>query len=160
MKNNEILVSVKIEDKNLSRTLSFLVIKDTTLKSFIQGVYYGLGKMAKKKEDGDEAETLTIQECYSAFERYIKTHRELLVLYTIMGRYAKLNINDESVDELDEKKPTRKNYDMPLSSLGIVTASQILITDKTVVESVPQLLRKLISRKHIFYAKTILSNIT
>ena len=139
MKNNEILVSVKIEDKNLSRTLSFLVIKDTTLKSFIQGVYYGLGKMAKKKEDGDEAETLTIQECYSAFERYIKTHRELLVLYTLMGRYAKLNINDESVDELDEKKPTRKNYDMPLSSLGIVTASQILITDKTVVESVPQL---------------------
>lgn len=139
MKNNEILVSVKIEDKNLSRTLSFLVIKDTTLKSFIQGAYYGLGKMAKKKEDDDETETLTIQECYSAFERYIKTHRELLVLYTIMGRYAKLNINDESVDELDEKKPTRKNYDMPLSSLGIVTASQILITDKTVVESVPQL---------------------
>ena len=139
MKNNEILVSVKIEDKNRSRTLSFLVIKDTTLKSFIQGVYYGLGKMAKKKEDGDESDTMTIQECYSAFERYIKTHRELLVLYTIMGRYAKLNINDESVDELDEKKPTRKNYDMPLSSLGVVTASQILITDKTVVESVPQL---------------------
>lgn len=139
MKNNEILVSVKIEDKNLIRTLSFLVIKDTTLKSFIQGVYYGLGKMAKKKEDNKETRTLTIQECYSAFERYIKTHKELLVLYTIMGQYAILNINDESVDELDEKKTMRKNYDMPLSSLGIVTASQILITDKTVVESVPQL---------------------
>lgn len=139
MKNNEILVSVKIEDKNLTRTLSFLVIKDTTLKSFIQGVYYGLGKMAKKKGDNKGTRTLTIQECYSAFERYIKTHKELLVLYTIMGQYAILNINDESVDELDEKKTMRKNYDMPLSSLGIVTASQILITDKTVVESVPQL---------------------
>lgn len=139
MKNNEILVSVKIEDKNLTRTLSFLVIKDTTLKSFIQGVYYGLGKMAKKKGDNKGTRTLTIQECYSAFERYIKTHKELFVLYTIMGQYAILNINDESVDELDEKKTMRKNYDMPLSSLGIVTASQILITDKTVVESVPQL---------------------
>lgn len=147
MKNNEILLSVKIEDKNLTRTLSFLVIKDTTLKSFIQGVYYGLGKMAKKKEDNKETRTLTIQECYSAFERYIKTHKELLVLYTIMGQYAILNINDESVDELDEKKTVRKNYDMPLSSLGIVTSSQILITDKTVVESVPQLFDEIDKQK-------------
>lgn len=139
MKNNEILVSVKFEVGNLSRTLSFLVIKDTTLKAFVQGVYYGLGKMAKKSKEEQTSNTLTIQECYSAYEKYIKTHKEFLVFYTIMGQYAVLNITDESIDELDEKKTRKKNYDMPLSSLGIVTSSQILITDKDVVERVPQL---------------------
>lgn len=142
MKNNEILVSVKFEQKNLSRTLSFLVIKDTTLKSFIQGVYYGLGKMAKKSKEEHLPETLTVQECYSLFERYIKTHKELLILYTIMGQFAKLNINEKSVDELDEKKRVKMNYDMPLSSLGIVTSSLFLITDRNVITSVPQLFDK------------------
>lgn len=142
MKNNEILVSVKFEQKNLTRTLSFLVIKDTTLKSFIQGIYYGLGKMAKKAKEEQASGTLTIQECHTAFEQYIKKHNELLILYTIMGQYAKLNINEESVDELDEKKTIKKNYDMPLSSLGIVTSSKILITDKKIIESVPQLFDK------------------
>ena len=42
--------NVKFEKANLTRTLSFLVVKDTTLKSFIQGIYYGLGKMAKKNK--------------------------------------------------------------------------------------------------------------
>ena len=41
MKNNEILVSVKIENGTLARTFSFLVIKDTTLKAFFQGVKSG-----------------------------------------------------------------------------------------------------------------------
>ena len=139
MKNNEILISVKFEEKNLSRTLSFLVIKDTTLRSFIQGVYYGLGKLAKSDKELQSSETLTIRECYSAFEKYIKTHKQLLVFYTIMGQHAVLNICDESVDELDEKKVRKKNYDMPLSSLGIVTSSQILITDKKQVENIPKL---------------------
>ncbi len=142
MKNNEILVSVKFEEKNLTRTLSFLVIKDTTLKSFIQGIYYGLGKMARKAKEEQASGTLTIQECHTAFEQYIKKHNELLILYTIMGQYAKLNINEESVDELDEKKIIKKNYDMSLSSLGIVTSSQILITDKKTIESIPQLFDK------------------
>lgn len=141
MKNNEILVSVKIQNNNKERILSFLVIKDTTLKSFIQGVYYGLGKMAKgSKENAEQMPaTLTIQECFSAFETYIKTHNEILVLYTIMGQYAKINITEESVDELDEKKSKKKNYEMPLSSLGIVTSSQMLITDLRDVDSIPQL---------------------
>ena len=149
MKNNEILISVKFEEGNLARSLSFLVTKDTTLKMFIQGVYYGLGKMAKKSKEEQLPEILTIEECYFVFEKYIKTHKQLLILYTIMGRYSVLNINDESVDELDEKKPLRKNYDMPLSSLGIVTSSQILITDKTIVENVPQLFDS--SDKHKTY---------
>lgn len=141
MKNNEILVSVKIEDKNVSRTLNFLVIKDTTLKAFIQGVYYGLGKMAKRSDEEQEG-TLSLQDCHAAFERYIKTHKDLLVLYTIMGQYAVLDVNGTSVDELDERKSRKKNYDMPLSSLGIVTSSQILITDRKIIERVPQLFEK------------------
>lgn len=152
MKNNEILVSVKFEVGNLSRTLSFLVIKDTTLKAFVQGVYYGLGKMAKKSKEEQTSNTLTIQECYSAYEKYIKTHKEFLVFYTIMGQYAVLNITDESIDELDEKKTRKKNYDMPLSSLGIVTSSQILITDKDVVERVPQLFDDTDRQKNIHSA--------
>ena len=147
MKNNEILVSVKFEEKDLTRTLSFLVIKDTTLKSFIQGVYYGLGKMIKNDKEEQEAGTLSIQDCYSAFVKYIKTHKELLVFYTIMGQYAILNITDKSVDELDEEKKIKNNYDMSLSSLGIVTSSQILITDKKVVESVPQLFDEIDKQK-------------
>ena len=139
MKNNEILVSMKIESGTLSRTFSFLVIKDTTLKAFLQGVYYGLGKMAKRSDEDGDGETLTLRECHAALERYLKTRSEILVLYTIMGQFAVLDINGKSIDELDEHKPEKKNYDMPLSSLGIVTSSQILITDKTVVESVPQL---------------------
>lgn len=141
MKNNEILVSVKIENGTLARTFSFLVIKDTTLKAFFQGVYYGLGKMAKRSDEESNGETLTLQECHSAFERYIKTRSQVLVLYTIMGRYAVLDVNEESIDELDENKTKKRNYDMPLSSLGIVTSSQILITDRDVITSVPQLFR-------------------
>lgn len=139
MKNNEILVSVKIEEKNLTRTLSFLVIKDTTLKAFIQGVYYGLSKMANRVKEEQTTDTLTLKECFSSFERYIKTHKELLIFYTIMGQFSFLDVNGESVDELDKDKTVRKNYDMPLSSLGIVTSSQFLITDKTELESVSKL---------------------
>ena len=62
MKNNEILVSVKIEESGISRTLSFLVIKDTTLKAFIQGVYYGLKKMSKSVREEAEQGALTLEE--------------------------------------------------------------------------------------------------
>ena len=117
MKNNEILVSVKIEEKNLTRTLSFLVIKDTTLKAFIQGVYYGLSKMANRVKEEQTTDTLTLKECFSSFERYIKTHKELLIFYTIMGQFSFLDVNGESVDELDKDKTVRKNYDMPLSEI-------------------------------------------
>ena len=49
MKNNEILISAKFEGNGVSEELSFLVLKDITLKSLIQAVYYGL-----KKLDGHE----------------------------------------------------------------------------------------------------------
>lgn len=145
MKNNEILLSVRFEVNNKERTLTFLALKDISLKAFVQGVYYGLKNLAvqsdkktgesKKSVDG----TLSIGECAHAFEKYIKTHRELLVLYTIMGEFAHIDIAAESTDKFDEQKRKKRNCDMPLSSLGIVTSSQILITEKSTVNCIPQL---------------------
>lgn len=145
MKNNEILLSVRFEVNNKERTLTFLALKDISLKAFVQGVYYGLKNLAvqsdkktgesKKSVDG----TLSIGECAHAFEKYIKTHRELLVLYTIMGEFAHIDIAAESTDKFDEQKRKKRNCDMPLSSLGIVTSSQILIMEKSTVNYIPQL---------------------
>lgn len=145
MKNNEILLSVRFEANNKDRLLTFLVLKDITLKEFIQGVYYGLknlsNKSSKKAEETKEAiqGTLSFSECSRAFEQYIKTHKDLLVLYTIMGDFARIDISKESVDVFDDRKRKKQNCDMPLSSLGIVTSSQILITDKHVANNIPQL---------------------
>lgn len=145
MKNNEILLSVRFEVNNKERTLTFLALKDISLKAFVQGVYYGLKNLAvqsdKKTGESKKAvdSTLSIGECAHAFEKYIKTHRELLVLYTIMGEYAHIDIAAESTDKFDERKRKKRNCDMPLSSLGIVTSSQILITEKSTVNYIPQL---------------------
>ena len=141
MKNNEILVSVKFNIKNRVRTLSFLVVKDITLKEFIQGVYYGL-KNFNPDESIDADTTLSIQDCFQAFEQYIKTHCELLILYTIMGEYSKVDITEQSMDVLDQQKKVKNNYDLSLSSLGIVTSSEFFITDNDMVTNVPQLFDK------------------
>ena len=68
MKNNEIMISVRFE--NIQEP-SFLVIKDITLRSFIESLYYGL---AKKKE---------FSGCYELFVKYIKVRKELVVLYNV-----------------------------------------------------------------------------
>jgi len=44
MKNNEIMISVKFESDDFSDELSFLVIKDISLKALIEAIYYGLKK--------------------------------------------------------------------------------------------------------------------
>lgn len=123
------------------RTLSFLVVKDITLKEFIQGVYYGL-KNFNPDESIDADTTLSIQDCFQAFEQYIKTHCELLILYTIMGEYSKVDITEQSMDVLDQQKKVKNNYDLSLSSLGIVTSSEFFITDNDMVTNVPQLFDK------------------
>lgn len=47
MKNNEIMISARFEfdDKSKCQELSFLVLKDITLKAFIEALYYGLKKI-------------------------------------------------------------------------------------------------------------------
>lgn len=67
MKNNEIMISARFEfgDAGRNRELSFLVLKDITLKAFLESLYYGL-----KKSKG-------LEECSELFERYIKTRKEI-----------------------------------------------------------------------------------
>ena len=48
MKNNEILLSVRFEVNDKQRVLTFLALKDISLKAFVQGVYYGLKNLDVK----------------------------------------------------------------------------------------------------------------
>lgn len=111
MKNNEILVSVKFNIKNRVQNIVFSCSKRYYFKRFIQGVYYGL-KNFNPDESIDADTTLSIQDCFQAFEQYIKTHCELLILYTIMGEYSKVDITEQSMDVLDQQKKVKNNYDL------------------------------------------------
>ena len=50
MKNNEIMVSAKFESNTIHDEISFLVLKDITLKALIEAIYYGLKKSNKFEE--------------------------------------------------------------------------------------------------------------
>lgn len=132
MKNNEILISVRFESGDKGRTMSFLVIKDISLRVLIQGLYYGLKKL---RSDCHDLSELSDADCFRLFDEYIRSHDTLLVFYTIMGRFDQIRITDSVADPLDNDK-IKKVYDLSLSSLGIVTSSQILITDKDIVPEV------------------------
>ena len=47
MKNNEIMISARFESAELSDEVSFLIIKDITLRALMEAIYYGLKKSAK-----------------------------------------------------------------------------------------------------------------
>lgn len=113
MKNNEILVSAKFEGEGISEELSFLVLKDITLKALIQAIYYGLKKM-----DGHE-------KTFELLTEYLKTRKELQVLYNSKGDFNVIDFT-ETVDE----KPI---YDKALDELGIVTSTCLYFTLDTVV---------------------------
>ena len=119
MKNNEIMISARFEfgDGSGNKELSFLVLKDITLKAFLESLYYGL-----KKSKG-------LEECSELFERYIKTRKEIQVLYTAKGIHNVIDLN--AVVGKGEDKC--RIYDMGLDQLGFVTSSCLLITmDKTI----------------------------
>lgn len=141
MKNNEILISVKFQfhtdGREYNRTMSFLVMNDITLKTLIQGIYYGLKYSADDKETNYE---LSSKDCFDLFDYFIKCHRTLPVLYTIMGNYQNIDIASVVCDPLDNNVQKRM-YDMSLLSLGIVTSSIILITNAYEIE-VPVLFEK------------------
>ena len=113
MKNNEILVSAKFEGEGISEELSFLVLKDITLKALIQAIYYGLKKM-----DGHE-------KTFELLTEYLKTRKEMQVLYNSKGDFNVIDFT-ETVDE----KPI---YDKALDELGIVTSTCLYFTPDTVV---------------------------
>lgn len=114
MKNNEIMISARFEfgEKNKSQELSFLVLKDISLKAFMEALYYGLKKSRK------------YEKCFELLEQYIKTHKEIQVLYTDKGSY---NIVDFTAD-LERDGNKIKIYNAGLDQLGFVTSSCILFT--------------------------------
>lgn len=108
MKNNEIMISVKFENKSVAEEIAFLVLKDITLKAFIESIYYGL----KKVDD--------YEELFELLNTYLKTRKELQVLYNSKGDFNVIDVSEE----IDGKRM----LDMKLDELGFVTSSCVLFT--------------------------------
>ena len=125
MKNNEILITVSFNCENKKREMAFLVVKDISLGSLIEAIYFGLKKHKKEKIQSEEA--LTNEECFSLFDKYIRTHSEIVILYNADGKHNVINLAQKSQKE-DYKE--KFNYEIPISALGIVTSSCVYITDK------------------------------
>lgn len=120
MKNNEIMISTKFEFNNhKTQILSFLVLKDITLSALIEAIYYGL---KKSKEYGD---------CFELFDEYIRTRKELQVLYTSKCSHSIIDFTQKVKDGEESKRI----YDMELFKLGFVTSSCILVTLNTEVKN-------------------------
>lgn len=116
MKNNEIMVSARFVSSDLCEELSFLVLKDITLKALIEAIYYGL----KKSDDHEDL--------FFLLEEYIKTRKEIQVLYNCKGEFNIIDVT-EVIDD-------RSVLDMKLDELGFVTSSCVLFTTETKVNSV------------------------
>lgn len=108
MKNNEIMVSARFVYDGVAKEISFLVLKEITLRAFIEAIYYGL-----KKEDAHK-------ELFHFLKEYIKTRKELQILY---GSKKDFNVIDVT-EEIDGKRV----LDMRLDELGFVTSSCVLFT--------------------------------
>lgn len=117
MKNNEIMVSVRFESDELSDEISFLIIKDITLRALIEAIYYGL----KKSNE--------FEKHFELLEKYLKTRKELQVLYNAKGDFSVIDftstfaVKDKNISILDKK----------LDELGFVTSSCLLFTTDTKV---------------------------
>jgi S-DNA-T family DNA segregation ATPase FtsK/SpoIIIE len=123
MKNNEIMISAKFISEDISDEISFLVLKDITLKALIESLYYGL-----KKANGYDTH-------FELLETYLKTRKELQVLYNARGDFNIIDFSEISVEK-DESGNDRevKILDKKLDELGFVTSSCILFTLNTKVE--------------------------
>lgn len=108
MKNNEIMISAKFVSDNISEEISFLVLKDISLKALMESIYYGLKKVSD------------YEELFKLFQEYLKTRKELQVLYNSKGDF---NIIDFT-EEIDGERV----FNMKLDKLGFVTSSCILFT--------------------------------
>lgn len=116
MKNNEIMISARFEDANISEEFSFLVLKDITLKALIESLYYGL----KKLKDHEKS--------FALLEEYLRTRKELQVLYNSKG--------DFNIIDFTEPKDEKPVCDCKLDELGFVTSSCLLFTlDRKVIPS-------------------------
>lgn len=117
MKNNEIMISTKFESPKLSDEISFLVIKDITLRALIEALYYGLRKSNK------------FEMHFEILEHYLKTRKELQVLYNAKGDYNVVDFTDTfAVKDENGKETTLRIFDKKIDDLGFVTSSTLLFT--------------------------------
>ena len=108
MKNNEIMISAKFEGEDISDEISFLMLKDITLKALIESIYYGL----KKSGSYDAA--------FELLDRYLRTRKELQVQYSAKGDFNVIDVTAEIEGQ--------RVLDMKLDELGFVTSSRVLFT--------------------------------
>ncbi len=122
MKNNEIMVSAKFESTEISDEISFLIIKDITLRALIEAIYYGLKKSSK------------FEKHFEILEQYLKTRKELQVLYNAKGDFSIVDFSDifTAKDE-NGKNMTISIFEKKLDELGFVTSSSLLFTANTTV---------------------------
>jgi len=133
MKNNEIMISVRFElSRENIQDMSFLVLKDISLRSFVESLYYGLRKKNEFKE------------CSEVFLKYIRTRKELIVLFNLYGEHSVIDFSAQT--EINGK--TVHVYDLPLDKLGFVTSSCVFITLRTDIE-VPVLFNREESSSYI-----------
>lgn len=127
MKNNEIMISMKFISDSISDELSFLVLKDITLKALIESIYYGLKKVSDYEKH------------FNLLEEYLKTRKELQVLYNSKGDFNIIDFTEEidGTTILDKK----------LDELGFVTSSCVLFT--TDIKVMPSALFKKTENSYI-----------
>lgn len=116
MKNNEIMISAKFLTDEINEEITFLLLNDITLRELMEAIYYGL-----KKNPAHEKK-------FEVFNNYIRTRKEMLVLYNAKGEYGVIDFTQEVGG-----KPI---IDMKLNKIGFVTSSCLFITDKSVVNTV------------------------
>ena len=127
MKNNEIMISAKFESAELSDEISFLIIKDITLRALMEAIYYGLKKSNK------------LEKHFELLENYLKQRKELQVLYNAKGDFKVIDFTDTFiVKDENGKDKTLTIFDKKLSDLGFVTSSLLLFTTNINVD--PQVL--------------------
>ena len=117
MKNNEIMISARFETSELSDDISFLIIKDITLRALMEAIYYGLKKSQFQKH-------------FEFLEEYMKTRQELQVLYNAKGDFNLIDFTETFTEENISGTRTVSILDKKLDELGFVTSSTLLFTDR------------------------------
>lgn len=157
MKNNEIMITVRFFDKKdgeeITRDLSFLVLKDKTLREFIEGLYYGLENLKDKPEQECDINLISNKRCFEIFETYLKKYNQLALQYYKKSQYNNngvitfnriiyKKIKKLSIIEKQSKKKRKLSneitnvgkkfkhiFDASLDDLGIVTTTIFLIAN-------------------------------
>ena len=125
MKNNEIMISARFESEELSDEISFLIIKDITLRALLEAIYYGLEKGKFSKH-------------FELLEWYMKNRKEIQVLYNSKGGFDVIDLSRHVTVKDASGERTISILDKKLDELEFVTSTTLLFTRDTKVR--PQVL--------------------